>query len=164
MDKHQQFYVHIVVHRGSIQDTSHQRRTGLWFVPCEEGSQYYVHVKGAIHNYKFEVKENWDPTCTGSALPLIHMDTTDNLSARELIKILRDVPIENHDLEFNGQQWIWGALTSMVSEGHLTKRQRDDGFNRMLETVLEGSSDELPEPHYGHVRSSSSNDNTTDAV
>ncbi|OAA44975.1 hypothetical protein NOR_03729 [Metarhizium rileyi] len=160
MDKQQQFYVHIVVHRGSIQDSSHQRRIGLWFVPCEQGSQYYFHVKGAFHNYQLETKENWDPTCTGSALPLIYIGKTDKLSANELTKILGDVPIENHDLEFNGQQWIWGALNFLASNSHLTRRQRDEGFNQMLETVLEGSSDELPEPHHGHVRDGSTNKTT----
>ncbi|EFY88599.1 hypothetical protein J3459_011263 [Metarhizium acridum] len=165
MDRHQQeFQMHIVVHRGSIQDTSHQRRIGLWFVPCERGSQYYFHVKRAIHNYQFEIKRDWDPTCTGSALPLIYIGRTDKLSASELVKLLTDVPIENHNLEFNGQQWIWEALTFLVSKGHLTRRQLDDGFEQMLVTVLQGSADELPETHHGHIRSSSSSNGTTDVV
>ncbi|OAQ68344.1 hypothetical protein VFPPC_13664 [Pochonia chlamydosporia 170] len=160
MDKDQQFYVHIVVHRGSIHDTSNERRIGLWFVPCEQGSHYYVHVKGAFHSYQFEMRQDWDPTCTGSALPPVYIGKTDDISADELVRLLKDVPIENNNLEFNGQQWIWGALKLLASGNHLTRKQRDDGFNRMLETVLEGSSDELLEPRRGHVCRSGSD--TTD--
>jgi hypothetical protein len=113
-----------------------------------------------LHNYELEIKENWDPSCTGSALPLVYVGRTTSISANELIRILKAVPIENHDVEFNGQQWIWGALKTLTSSGFLTKKQRDESFNQMLETVLEGSSDEVPEPHHGHVCSNSSNDTT----
>lgn len=143
MDLEQEFFTNIVVHRGAIHDINHERRIGLWFVPCKTGSQYYFHVKGSIHHYQFEIKENFDPTCTASVLPLVYVGQTEKISANELIQVLRDVPIENHDLEFNGQQWIWGALKFLTLKGYLTRKQRDDGFDEMLKVVLDGSSDEL---------------------
>ncbi|KAG5991203.1 hypothetical protein E4U54_003925 [Claviceps lovelessii] len=143
MDRQQNFLLHIVVHRGSFNDASHERRVGLWFIPCEQGPKYYFQVQGPFRQYKLEVKENWDPTCTGSVLPLAYTTKTGLICANTLTKLLRNVPVRNDDNEFNSQQWIWGALESLTHDGYLTKHQRDDGFSGMLDTILNGSSDEV---------------------
>ncbi|KAK2589970.1 hypothetical protein QQS21_012346 [Conoideocrella luteorostrata] len=143
VDEPVRYYVNIVVHRGSLHDTSNERRVGLWFVPTDEGAKFYFHVKGVQDRYQFEVKENWDPTCTASALPLVFAGKTEPISGTSLVKLLQDVPIESEDLEFNSHQWIYSALDSLHRHCHLTKAQRDQSFNLMIELVLEGSSDEL---------------------
>ncbi|KAG5941269.1 hypothetical protein E4U59_001840 [Claviceps monticola] len=143
MDRRQEFFLHIVVHRGSFNDASHERRVGLWFLPCALGPKYYFQVQGPFRQYKLEIKEDWDPTCTGSVLPLAYTTKTSPICSDTLRKLLQDVPIRNDDNEFNSQQWIWDALESLTSSGYLTKQQRDDGFGQMLDTILNGSSDEV---------------------
>ena len=140
----QQFRVYTIVHRGSLHDANHERRIGIWFVPCEAGSQLYFHVKGDFSRFLFEVKRDWDPTGTASAMDPVYLGRTRRLTEARLHSLMKRVPIENHDLEFNGQQWIWGALDYLTSDGYLSREQRDTGFNNMLDQVLEGSSDELP--------------------
>ncbi|KAG6028522.1 hypothetical protein E4U41_000639 [Claviceps citrina] len=143
MDRPQTFWLHIVVHRGSFNDVSHERRIGLWFVPCGQGHKYYFQVQGRFRQWKLEVKKDWDPTCTGSVLPLAYTTETGPICANTLTQLLQRVPVRNDDNEFNSQQWIWDALESLTRDGYLTTHQRDDGFSRMLDTILNGSSDEV---------------------
>lgn len=128
MDRDQSFLLHIVVHRGSFHDASHERRVGLWFFPSDQGPQY----------------------CTGSVLPLAYTTKTRPICTKKLVQLLQRVPIRNDDNEFNGQQWVWSALECLTRNGYLTKHQQDDGLSQMLEAILNGSSDEVQQA--GHRR------------
>ncbi|QPH17371.1 hypothetical protein C2857_002217 [Epichloe festucae Fl1] len=150
MDRDQSFLLHIVVHRGSFHDASHERRVGLWFFPSDQGPQYYFQAQGAFCQYKLDVKEDWDPTCTGSVLPLAYTTKTRPICTKKLVQLLQRVPIRNDDNEFNGQQWVWSALECLTRNGYLTKHQQDDGLSQMLEAILNGSSDEVQQA--GHRR------------
>ncbi|PHH67772.1 hypothetical protein CDD82_1146 [Ophiocordyceps australis] len=147
MDQLKQIYlVYIVVHRGQTCDTSDQRHAGLLFAPLENGYYYYFHLvsNGSDAGHVFEIKKGFDPRTSRTALPSVRVGKTAPMTADSLVKVIQAAPIKAKDDEFGDQHWVDGALSGMVAAGYLTQQAYDWGFNKMLQTLIDGSADEVP--------------------
>ncbi|PHH87611.1 hypothetical protein CDD83_8623 [Cordyceps sp. RAO-2017] len=146
MEVSQIYLVYIVVHRGQRRDTSDERHAGLLFAPLENGLYYYFHLAdGADGCYVFEVKQGFDPRNTRTALPSVRVGKTAPLTPGRLVELMRSAPVKRKEEEFGDQHWVDGALSTMVQAGYITQQAYDRGFNKMLQTLIDGSADEVPD-------------------
>ncbi|POR32888.1 Uncharacterized protein TPAR_06895 [Tolypocladium paradoxum] len=145
METEQIYLVYIVVLRGQKRDTSVERHAGLLFAPLENGLYYYFHLADGTDGYAFEMKKGVDLRNAKGALPSVMVGKTSPLTPPRLIKAMESVPVKSKDDEFNHQHWVYGALDAMVQAGYITQQACDWGFNKMLQTLLDGSADEIPD-------------------
>lgn len=146
MDIKQIYLVYIVVHRGQTRDTSDERHAGLLFVPLENGAYYYFHLAdGSDGAYVLEMKKGFDPRTSRSALPSVRVGKTQPTTAESLAEVMQSAPIKPKEEEFSDRHWIDGALNSLVDAGLINQQACERGFNTMLQTLIDGSADEVPD-------------------
>ena len=150
---HEQIYfVYIIVLRGQKRDTSDERHAGILFAPLESGLCLYFHLSGGGGGgggggYAFEMKTGLDPRQTRGALPAVRVGRTLPMAEERLVDMMRSAPVagKDDDDEFNDQHWVDGALAVLADAGYISRQACDKGFNKMLQTLLDGSADEVPD-------------------
>ncbi|PFH56736.1 hypothetical protein XA68_16060 [Ophiocordyceps unilateralis] len=146
MEMKQIYLVYIVVHRGQKRDTSDERHAGLLFAPVENGVCIYFHLApGPDDGYLLELKKGFDPRNSRGALPSVRVGKTAPLTADKLVDAMQSVPIKRKEDEFGDQHWVDGALRLMADAGYITHQAYERGFNSLLQTLLDGSADEVPD-------------------
>ncbi|PHH69462.1 hypothetical protein CDD80_6730 [Ophiocordyceps camponoti-rufipedis] len=147
MDMKQVYLVYIVVHRGQKRDTSDERHAGLLLFPVENGVCIYVHLAPGPDedSYLLELKPNFDPRNSRGALPSVRVGKTAPLTAQTLVDAVKSVPIKRKVDEFGDQHWVDGALRVLADAGYITHQAYERGFNSLLQTLLDGSADEVPD-------------------
>lgn len=139
------YLVYIVVLRGQKRDTSDERHAGLLFAPLENGLYYYFHLADGTDGYVFEVKKGFDPRDSRGALPSVRVGKTAPLTPEQLLDAMKSAPVKTKEDEFSDRHWVHEALTVMVDAGYITQQAYDWGFENMLQTLLDGSADEVPD-------------------
>lgn len=139
------YLVYIVVFRGQKHDTSDERHAGLLFASLENGLYYYFHLVDGSDGYVLEVKKGFDPRDSRGALPSVRVGKTAPLTPDQLVDSMKSAPVKTKEDEFSDRHWVHEALTVMVDAGYITQQAYDLGFNMVLQTLLDGSADEVPD-------------------
>lgn len=125
-------------------DFSKWRHTALWFQSEGNRSQTYYHVRGSSEEFAFEERQNYDPQGSGRFEAIVAVGwTMSSLTVPQLTRLMRSVPVNNHDPEFNCQNWVELAMLKLVQEGLLTKAQYEEGFDKMCEKTIEARDESI---------------------
>lgn len=138
------FAVSIAVYISEPLDYQKFRHVGLSFVPTGSERTHYFHVVGASPEFVFEARVGYTPRLSRTFAKEVNIGTTKQpLTTAELQALMQSVPINNHDPEFNCQQWVDLALLRLFKNGILNKQQYQDGSDGMVEATLEAKDDDL---------------------
>ncbi|RDA88936.1 hypothetical protein CP532_0641 [Ophiocordyceps camponoti-leonardi (nom. inval.)] len=143
------YLIYIIVHRGQKRDTSDERHAGILLAPVENGFCLYFHLAPSpddVGCYVLEMKTGYDARNSRGALPSVRVGkTTAPVTADVLVDAVRSVPIKRKEDEFGDQHWVDGALRGLADAGFITHQAYERGFNGLLQTLLDGSADEVPD-------------------
>lgn len=131
-------HVSIIVHKGSPLDYPRYRHTALWLQFADNSSPVIVNVVGPQGGFEFESRESQAPwNVEGYAKTVDVGQLTTSATSEQIRSVLRTVPIENHDREFQCQVWVEYALRMLRDDGYLRAELYDKGVNDMVDTIAE---------------------------
>jgi hypothetical protein len=90
--------------------------------------------------FEFEARRNYDPTRSQSFAAIVNVGSIiGHMTEGQLEQAMREVPVKNHDMEFNCQQWVEGALEKLKDGGHLSQVEYKKGVDGMVDALMEAT-------------------------
>jgi hypothetical protein len=136
-------HIGIAVFKGDPIDTQRYRHTSLYITFANHELSVIVHVVGPPGEFEFDTQVGYDPSQDKSLAKIVDVGFLSVESTRDQItQILRRVPIENEDREFNCQTWVEGALKKFRDLGMLTSALYARGLDEMVDVIAEATDEE----------------------
>ena len=125
----------IAIFKGSPLDASRLRHVAL-FIRYEDYSTLALHVIGPIGFFDFQVDEVADPIKDVDFIEFIPVADLAAVPKPLLVAVSKAVSIQT-DADWNCQNWVGDALKAMLEQGWITREERLNAIDRMVEIVLE---------------------------
>lgn len=136
-------HISIAVFKGDPVDCQRYRHTSLFITFANQDPSVIIHVVGPPGEFEFDTQDGYDPSRDQSLAKLVDVGPLSVESTRDQItQILRRVPIENEDREFNCQTWVEGALKKFRELGMLTGALYAQGLDEMVDVIAEATDEE----------------------
>jgi hypothetical protein len=136
-------HISIAVFKGDPVDTQRYRHTSLFITFANQDPSVIIHVVGHPGEFEFDTQDGWDPSQDQSLARLVDVGFLSVESTRDQItQILRRVPVDNVDREFNCQTWVEGALKKFRDLGMLTSALYAQGLDEMVDVIAEATDEE----------------------
>jgi hypothetical protein len=136
-------HISIAVFKGDPVDCQRYRHTSLFITFANHDPSTVFHVVGPPGEFEYDIQVGYDPSGDQSLARLVDVGPLSVESTRnQIIQILRRVPIENEDREFNCQTWVEGALKKLREMGMLTDALYAQGLDEMVDVIAEATDEE----------------------
>jgi hypothetical protein len=136
-------HISIAVFKGDPVDCQRYRHTSLFITFANHDPSTVFHVVGPPGEFEYDIQVGYDPSGDQSLAKLVDVGLLSVESTRnQIIQILRRVPIENEDREFNCQTWVEGALKKLREMGMLTDALYAQGLDEMVDVIAEATDEE----------------------
>jgi hypothetical protein len=136
-------HISIAVFKGDPVDSQRYRHTSLFVTFANHDPSTVFHVVGPPGEFEYDIQIGYDPSGDQSLAKLVDVGPLSVESTRnQIIQILRRVPIENEDREFNCQTWVEGALKKLRELGMLTGALYAQGLDEMVDVIAEATDEE----------------------
>lgn len=133
-------HVSIAVFKGDPVDSQRYRHTSLFITFANQDPSAVYHVVGPPGEFEYVIQSGYDPSSDQSLARLVDVGNLSVESTRvQINQILRRVPIENEDREFNCQTWVEGALKKFREMGMLTGALYAQGLDEMVDVIAEAT-------------------------
>ncbi|EME88610.1 uncharacterized protein MYCFIDRAFT_170196 [Pseudocercospora fijiensis CIRAD86] len=126
-------HLSIVVWKGDPVDFPQYRHTALCFRFPDTLTPITIHAIGPPGEYVYELQDSHDPALDHGIAGVVNVGMLSMLTTNSRLDgILRAVPMENSNPEFNCQIWIEKALKSLQNHRLLTSEAYSKGVDGMM--------------------------------
>lgn len=140
--------VSITISEGVPLDWQRYRHTAIVFrekYPCTPNNPLplVIHMIGGSGFFELQHSDSLDPQSEKTFLKEIPVGVLkgETSTLPRLLALLKRVPIENWDIEFNCQTWVERALVRLRDAGLLGARECEEGVEAMVEATMNGAAD-----------------------
>lgn len=137
-------HLSILVHKGDPLDYQMYRHTTLLFqLDQNDAHAMLVEVVGPNGEFQFETREVANPhESPGLAKEVDVGCLPKSTTADCMVEILKTVPIENLDREFNCQVWVERALSTLRDLEYLSSEDYERAIDSMVDAIAERADDD----------------------
>jgi hypothetical protein len=136
-------YLSILIFKGDPLDYQMYRHTSLCLHTDNSSSALIAEVVGPIGEFQFETRQLVNPhESPGLAKSVEVGQLITQITFDQLVDVLRTLPVENSDREFNCQVWVESALRTLRDLGHLASDAYEKGVDGMVDAIAEAEDEE----------------------
>lgn len=136
-------HLSIAIYQGDRLDYQEYRHTALFASFANGDPSALVHVVGPPGEYETEITDNYDPSRSRSLANAVDVGPLSVQANRaHIIRILKAVPVDNDDHEFNCQTWVEAALKKLTELRMLSSESYMQGVDGMIDAIAEAKDGE----------------------
>ncbi|KAM0718125.1 hypothetical protein Q7P37_006457 [Cladosporium fusiforme] len=119
------------------------RHTSLFIKFANGNPSTLVHVVGPPGEFNFEHRDSYDPSQSLSLAKTVDVGFLSVQASRgQMIQIMRTIPVQNEEREFNCQMWVETALRKLKEMGMLASNLYTKGVDGMVDAIAEAEDEE----------------------
>lgn len=128
--------ISIAVFIGTPLDLTETRHTAL-YVRYPDGDEGMMHITGPLNFFSYAYDRK-DPSKSRKLVALIEVTSlTTPVKKEEVRAACRDTKVRNDLKDWNCQNWVGDALSSLVDIGYVTAQERSVALDRMVDVCID---------------------------